>query len=296
MVRPCAFGFNPQTAANNAFQQKGHENKAQENALREFDGYVELLRSNGVKVNVVDDTPSPHTPDSIFPNNWFSTHSDGTLVLYPMFAPNRRAERKEGVLDYIIEKFDVQSILDLTSFENDGLFLEGTGSMVIDRASGVVFACRSPRTSEVVLQQFCKNFGWKYFLFNANDASGSAIYHTNVLMCIGSKVAVVCMSAITDHSERDEFESRMKECGKEIVDISFDQMNNFAGNMLELHSDQPLIIMSATARRCLHPDQVAKIEKSCRIVSPEINCIEVNGGGSARCMLAEIYLKKYSFY
>lgn len=291
MIRPCSFGYNPQTAANNAFQKKGCENQAQERALAEFDAYVELLRSEGVKVNVVEDTPQPHTPDSIFPNNWFSTHSDGTLVLYPMFAPNRRQERKSGVMDYLISNLDVCNILDLTGYESKNQFLEGTGSMVIERAGGVVFACRSPRTSENVLQELCKPFGWNYVLFNAFDGNGGAIYHTNVMMCIGTAIAVICLESITDTAERERVVSELKRLGKRIVEISAEQMGCFAGNMLELNAaGQPLMIMSATAKNSLNKNQIEQIESACKIVAPHLETIEVNGGGSARCMLAEIYL------
>lgn len=291
MIRPCSFGYNPQTAANNAFQKKGCENQAQERALAEFDAYVELLRSEGVKVDVVEDTPQPHTPDSIFPNNWFSTHSDGTLVLYPMFAPNRRQERKSGVMDFLISNLDVCNIIDLTGFEAKKQYLEGTGSMVIDRVGGVVFACRSPRTSEKVLEEFCKPFGWRYVLFSAYDGKGGAIYHTNVMMCIGTSLAVVCLDSITDASEREKVVSELKHLGKQIVEISTEQMGCFAGNMLELNANgQPLLVMSATAKNALKLNQIQQIESKCKIVAPHLETIEANGGGSARCMLAEIFI------
>lgn len=297
MVRPCAFGFNPETAANNAFQKKGDQSEAQINALKEFDGYVDLLRSLGVRVNVVEDTMDPHTPDSIFPNNWFSTHSDGTMVLYPMFAPNRRMERKEGVMNYIIENFDITTICDLTAYEEKGKFLEGTGSMVIDRKGGVVYACRSPRTDEEVLKEFCKVFKWKYLLFDAVDENGGAIYHTNVMMSVGSSLAVVCLNSIADPKQRQQVLDSLLASGREVVDITFEQMNNFAGNMLEVQSagteslkaGSKILVMSATARRSLTSEQVAVIEKYCTIAAPELHCIEVNGGGSARCMLAEVF-------
>ena len=299
MIRPCSFGFNSETAANNTFQKRGYEEDAQETALKEFDKYVELLQINGVKVNVVSDTPMPHTPDSIFPNNWFSTHSNGTLVLYPMFAKNRREERKTGVMDYMIENFDIHEICDLTAYEDKGLFLEGTGSMVIDRENGIVFACKSPRTDETVLKEFCKVFGWEYCMFNANDDRGNAIYHTNVMMSIGSRFSVVCLDSIKDIFQKKNFMEKMKYCKKEIVEISFDQMNHFAGNMIELHSSendknikgQPLLIMSETAFNVLSLNQKDVLESYYKILSPNLKFIEANGGGSARCMIAEIFIK-----
>lgn len=299
MVRPCAFGYNPQTASNNAFQHKENEDRAQKLALAEFDSYVELLRSFGVKVNVIEDTPEPHTPDSIFPNNWFSTHSDGTMVLYPMFAKNRRLERKQAAIDYLIENYDIRNICDLTGYEGKNMFLEGTGSMVIDREHGMVYACRSPRTHETVLKEFCKVFGWKYCIFSANDSAGSSIYHTNVMMSVGSRFAVVCLESITDRAERDKVSNELSNAGKHIIEISFEQMNNFAGNMLELKSvgnkdisvNQPLLVMSSAAKMALQLNQIQLLKSYYNIVSPELHNIEVNGGGSARCMLAEIFIK-----
>jgi len=293
MVRPCSFGFNVQTATNNAFQRRGFEAGAQEAALREFNSFVALLRSHGVVVDVMEDTPEPHTPDSIFPNNWFSTHSDGTMVLYPMCAPNRRLERKQTVMDHLIGTFDIRNIYDLTPFESKGKFLEGTGSMVIDREAGIVYACRSPRTDEDVLKEFCQLFGWDYFLFDATDATGKAIYHTNVMMCVGTGLAVVCLESIRDASVRDEL---VRSLGKrDIVDISLEQMGSFAGNMLEVRPDgerRPLLVMSAAAKKSLRLEQLRLIESHCDIASPDISIIEANGGGSARCMLAEIFYEE----
>lgn len=299
MVRPCGFGFNPQTAGNNAFQKKGDQEQAQREAVEEFDRYVALLRSLGVKVNVVEDTPTPHTPDSIFPNNWFSTHSDGTMVLYPMFAPNRRLERKEGVFNYLIENFDITTICDLTAYEDKGKYLEGTGSMVIDRQNGIVYACRSPRTNEEVLKEFCKVFKWRYLLFDAVDGEGGAIYHTNVMMSMGSRISVICLDSIADKGQRELVRDSILKSGREIVEISHEQMNQFAGNMLEVYSQgaegtkegQPILVMSATAKGSLTAEQVKKIEQYYIIAAPDLHYIEVNGGGSARCMLAEIFIK-----
>ncbi len=294
MVRPCSFGFNVQTASNNAFQRSGFESGAQDAALREFDSFVALLRSHGITVDVIEDTPEPHTPDSIFPNNWFSTHSDGTLVLYPMFAPNRRLERKQNVMDHLIGTFDIRNIYDLTPYESKGKYLEGTGSMVIDREAGIVYACRSPRTDEDVLKEFCKLFDWDYFLFDAMDASGKAIYHTNVMMCVGTDLAVVCLESIRDLRVREEFLRLLGK--KDIVDISLEQMGSFAGNMLELQpfgERKPLLVMSSSARKSLRQEQLRMIESHCDMASPDLRIIEANGGGSARCMLAEIFYEEF---
>ena len=202
MVRPVAFGFNAETAVNNAFQKEGSEDNIPELARKESDAYIELLEACGINVIAVEDTLEPHTPDSVFPNNWFSTHENGTLVLYPMFAENRRQERKPAVLEAIKENFNIQKTVDLTHYEEDGLYLEGTGSMVLDRVNKIAYACRSPRTNEIVLEDFCRQLEYSPVLFNAVDANGKQIYHTNVMMHVGSEIAVVCMDSITDPKER----------------------------------------------------------------------------------------------
>jgi len=294
MVRPVRFGFNEQTAVNNSFQRRGLELSAQEMALAEFDNFVTLLRTNGVEVTVVEDTPDPHTPDSIFPNNWFSTHESGELVLYPMCAPNRRMERKETVLKVIKEigsKGKMKRLVDLTSWEEKNLFLEGTGSLILDRPNKLAYVCRSPRSDEKVLEQFCEELDYEYFIFDATDNNGSLIYHTNVMMCIGEKFVVACLDSIKNIAERESFIAFVEDCDKELVEISMEQMENFAGNMLQLRGKggEPLLIMSATAKRSLTAEQLATLSSYCRILAPELEAIETNGGGSARCMIAEIY-------
>ncbi len=292
MVRPVSFGFNEETAANNSFQKKGFEKSAQEMALEEFDNFTSLLRAEGVEVLVVQDTPEPHTPDSVFPNNWFSTHEGGTLVLYPMYAKNRRLERKPGVLELLKSKYKIKRVVDLTEWEEKSLFLEGTGSMIPDRDSNLVFACRSPRTDESVLEEFCDELDFDYFLFSAYDNDGGLIYHTNVMMCVATKFVVACLDSIRDINERQDFIGLVEESDKELVEISLEQMNQFAGNMIEVRNKkgEPLLIMSATAKRSLTAEQLAKLEGYCKIVAPELSVIENNGGGSARCMIAEIFL------
>ncbi|MCL1894714.1 MAG: arginine deiminase-related protein [Holophagaceae bacterium] len=296
MIRPIRFGYNEETASNNAFQKKGNEghDSVQKAALAEFNSFVALLESNGVEVVVVEDTPNPHTPDSIFPNNWFSTHTTGEIVLYPMCASNRRLERKEAPLA-VIKSLRVNGAmgrtLDLSICEADNRFLEGTGSMVLDRTNAIAFVCRSPRSDESVLDRFCKDLGYKYFFFNAYDRNGSAIYHTNVMMCMGDKFVVACLDSIRDSAEREIFVEISKKLNKEIVDISIDQMENFAGNMLQLKNseDESIIVMSSTAKKSLNSGQLNILESHCKIISPQISTIETNGGGSARCMIAELF-------
>ncbi len=292
MIRPVNFGFNEQTSGNNAFQVRGDEENARSKAIKEFDEFAKLLRSNGVDLSVVEDTPEPHTPDSVFPNNWFSTHEGGTLVFYPMYAPNRREERKPSVINFIKENFKVKRVVDLTLNEKSELFLEGTGSMIIDRDHNLVYACRSPRTDEKVLEQFCEELDYDYFLFGASDASGNNIYHTNVMMCVGTEFVVVCLDAVKDIDERENLIGLIEESDKEIVEISLEQMSKFAGNMLEVKSKEgeKLLVMSKRAYNSLNQEQVDTLQKYCRIISPNLTTIENNGGGSARCMMAEIYL------
>jgi len=292
MIRPANFGYNPETSVNNAFQKPGNDDNTHRGALEEFDNYVGLLRDNGVNVTVLQDTIEPDTPDSIFPNNWFSTHEGGTLVLYPMFAGNRRLERKPEFIKQIKEDFKVKRVVDLTEWENKGLFLEGTGSMVIDRDSNLVYACASPRTEECVLEEFCEEMDYDYFLFHACDANGQPIYHTNVMMCIGTRFVVACIDSIQDIEERENFIGLVEDGDKELIEISLEQMGNFAGNMLEVINDkgEALLLMSLRARLSLDDEQVDRLSSYCRILSPELNTIETNGGGSARCMVAEIFL------
>lgn len=291
MVRPARFAFNEETAQNNYFQQPSGSESVSGNALEEFDAFVRLLRANDVDLTVVQDSPEPWTPDSIFPNNWFSSHITGELVLYPMFAANRRKERKREVLDLLRRKMNHRKVVDLTPWEEEGEFLEGTGSMIFDRDRRVAYCCRSPRTSEKVLAEFCSRMNYDAVLFNAVDAQGNAIYHTNVMMEVGTQVAVICLEAIRDEGEQRKVVSRLTAAGKIIVEITLDQMNHFAGNMLEIKSrgGEPLMVMSASARKALTPDQERTITTFTRILSSDLGTIEANGGGSARCMLAEIF-------
>ena len=325
MIRPVRFSYNSQTAVNNAFQESGiPEELSQRQALKEFDAYVEMLRNEGIEVMVVEDTATPHTPDSIFPNNWLSLHSADELadagsrvaVLYPMFAENRRAERRQDIIEALTgavapsctgdalapsctDAADAPScataaLLDLTSYEKRNLFLEGTGSLILDRNEHLAYACQSPRTCEEVLEEWSSKMGYDYFLFHAEDMNGNPIYHTNVMMSVGEQLAVVCLDAITDIEERMSLIELLEESDKEIVEISLEQMNEFAGNMLQLHTVKEgelkyIMVMSARAKDSLDQDQIEAIEKYCKIVAPDLEFIERNGGGSARCMLAEIF-------
>lgn len=292
MIRPVDFKFNEQTAANNKFQQATAAADVQQQALAEFDGFVRVLRTNGVEVTVIDDTLEPATPDSIFPNNWVSFHDNGDVILYPMFSENRRAERRKDILDTVHEHFMITRTIDLTANETENLFLEGTGSLVLDRPNRIAYACLSLRTDKKVLAEFCSKTGYKSVVFNAVDSKGFPIYHTNVMMCIGDTFAVVCFESIPDALERDELRHSFLNTQKEVIEISFDQMNQFAGNMLQVisKSGDSLLVMSEQAYLSLNQTQIAALEKYCKIVYAPLYTIEKNGGGSARCMLAEIHL------
>jgi hypothetical protein len=293
MVRPACFAYNPQTAENNAFQKKSSvtEVAVHQSALSEFDAFVSLLRANQIEVTVVQDTSDPHTPDSIFPNNVFSLHRDGTQVLYPMFAPNRRMERKPALRSAIEQNFTINRIVDLTHYESHEQYLEGTGSMVLDRQHRIAYACRSPRTHETVLLDFCKQLDYRPILFDATDRNGQSIYHTNVLMCVASNYVIICLEAIPSASDQELVLASAAATGKEIIPIDFTQMEQFAGNALQLHNthNHPYLVLSATALRSLTPDQKARLTHHNPLLAPEIPTIEQNGGGSARCMLAECF-------
>lgn len=296
MIRPVKFGYNEQTATSNAFQNnidlKAEE--AQANAAKEFDGFVNILRSNAVNIIVIDDTLSPHTPDSIFPNNWISFHDNGDILLYPMQAENRRLERREDIIRRLEETFHVKQVIDLSNFEAQNQFLEGTGSMVLDRQNKIAYACLSPRTDAEILEAFSKQENYKVLLFNSVDAKDQPIYHTNVVMCIGTAFAVICLESIKDEQQKQLVINTLKESGKEVIYITFDQMNQFAGNMLEVEntSGEKLLVMSQKAYQSLTAEQVATLSKFARLIYADLDTIETLGGGSARCMLAEVHLPK----
>jgi hypothetical protein len=298
MIRPVRFAGNPQTSASNRFQltSPGAPDEVQAAALREFEAMVRSLRETGVNVHVFEDTPDPHTPDSIFPNNWVSFHADGTIVLYPMLAENRRLERRSELLNELSARrgFRVAQLIDLTQYEQQGKFLEGTGSLVLDRAGRVAYACISPRTDLDVLGDFAQRLDYEIVAFEAFDAAGAPIYHTNVLMCIGARFAAICSACIRE-DERAAVVDALRTTGHEIVDLSMEQLAAFAGNMLELRTPASgtVIAMSARAYDALTAQQRSVLE-ACGgpIVATPIPTIETHGGGSVRCMLAEIHLPK----
>ncbi len=284
------------TAESNVFQGRSGATPAeqQREAAREFDALVDVLRNAKVDVVVVDDTPEPHTPDSIFPNNWVSFHADGRVVLYPMEAPNRRTERRPDIIERLVDEFGFQvtEVLDLSEHENSGHYLEGTGSMVLDRANKVAYACLSSRTQLDPLGDFAQRMGYDVVAFDAADRDGAPIYHTNVLMCVGEALAVICDEAIVRDEQRDAVMTRLRESGHTIISISYDQLDAFAGNMLELRSKEGdrVLAMSSQAWNSLDAEQRQVLQANGKIVSSPINNIESSAGGSVRCMLAEIHL------
>ena len=293
MIRPVAFGYNAQTAESNAFQNRDDvQQVVQQKAVEEFDGFVAVLRDNGVNVTVFNDTPEPHTPDSIFPNNWVSFHDNGDIFLYPMQAENRRLERREDIIRQLEENFAANHVIDLSRFELKGEFLEGTGSMVLDRQNKIAYACLSPRTNAEVLKAFCDHTGYTAVTFDAFDQTGQAIYHTNVLMALGTAFAVICLDSIANIPEKELVIKSLQNAGKEIIEITFDQMNHFAGNVLEVKNtaDDTLIVMSKAAFDSLTAEQKISLKKYGKLVYADITTIETNGGGSARCMMAEVHL------
>jgi hypothetical protein len=292
MIRPLHFVYNAETAVNNSFQVKGDQEKLTEKAVGEFDAFVTELQKAGIDVTVVEDSPDPHTPDAIFPNNWISFHESGTYCLYPMFAPNRRKERKTEVLDIIQKKFHYRNLVDLTDYESENHFLEGTGSMVLDRDNRLAYACLSPRTDRLVLDDFCKKLNYRPVVFHSTDEAGRAVYHTNVMMCVADRYVVICLDSIPDPAENKFVRDTIISSGKEIIPISIGQMNRFAGNMLQLENihGEKILVMSSAAWQALLPEQKKKLNGYNRIVHASLQNIETNGGGSARCMIAEIHL------
>ena len=298
MVRPSNFGFNPETADNNFYQQKDGRDSEElkEIVLGEFDGMVALLRAHGIRVLVVEDTKDPAKPDAVFPNNWFSTHEDGRILLYPMFSPLRRRERRKDILELLLkEGFSFQEVVDMSFFEHDGQFLEGTGSLVLDREAKVAYACWSERTNPLPLEYFARLMGYERVTFHAEqEIQGvkSPIYHTNVMMHVGSNLAVVCLDSVAKHSEKQSLKDSLQRTGKKIIPITTKQKFNFAGNMLELENKEgrKFTVMSDTAFQSLTTAQKKTIEKYTRILAPQIPTIEKIGGGSVRCMMAEIFL------
>ncbi len=301
MIRPVAFRMNEQTAVNNYYQKVLDAllpATVNAKAQQEFDDFVAKLVAVGIDVTVVNDTLDPDTPDSIFPNNWISFHENGDVALYPMFAENRRQERREDLLDLLEDKgFIIHNIVDYTSAEEDGFFLEGTGSILLDRTNSKAYCALSPRADEELFIEFCEDFDYAPVLFEAFqtvDGERKLIYHTNVMMCLGETFAVICADCIDDKKERKMVLDNLKENNKEVVLITEEQMNSFAGNMLEVQgaAGKRFLIMSAAAHHALTEKQVEQLEKHAAILSSNLDTIEACGGGSARCMMAEIFLPR----
>jgi len=295
MIRPASCGYNPQTAASNAFQKQIEKLSAadiQARAAREFDNLVKLLRAHDINVFVAEDTPETAKPDAVFPNNWISFHQDGTVFLYPMLSEKRNAERRTDIIESLKKDFQIEKIIDLSSGENR--ILEGTGSMVFDHPNRIVYACLSPRTDKSLLEKFAALIDYEPVSFVSTDEHGAEIYHTNVVMCVGKHLAVICLETIKNPAERNQMAEILAKTNHEIIEISFAQMNRFAGNMLEVRSNknENFLLMSASAHQSLDANQIAVIEKYARILSANIETIEAVGGGSVRCMLAEIFCEK----
>jgi hypothetical protein len=299
MIRPVNFRMNEETAVNNYFQKSTEELQATVNkkAQDEFDNFAELLKSVGVNVIIVDDIAEQDTPDSIFPNNWVSFHENGDVALYPMFAKNRRKERREDIFDKIEgEGRFIRNFVDYTSAELENVYLEGTGSLILDRQHQKAYCALSPRADEDLVIEFCEDFEFTPIIFTAYQSHGGErlpIYHTNVMMCVAEEFAVICLDTIDDKKERKFVSESLSKDGKEIITISEDQMNSFAGNMLQVQGKtDKYLVMSKTAHDSLKPHQIQAIEKHCEILSSDLSTIETHGGGSARCMLAEVFIPK----
>ncbi len=300
MIRPVNFRMNEQTAVNNYFQEELDLKNAEINAKaqQEFDAFVDKLRAVGVNVIVAHDDIKNDTPDSVFPNNWVSFHENGNIALYPMYAENRRRERREEVLELVEEKgFLIENVYDYTDAEDDNVFLEGTGSLLLDRANGKAYCALSPRADEELFIEFCEDFDYFPVVFTAYQTVNGKrlpIYHTNVMMCIAENFAVICPDSIDDKHERKSVLAHLRQDGKEIITITEAQMHQFAGNMLQVRGsrEKRYLVMSKAAHDSLTPAQITQIEKHCDIISSDLETIETCGGGSARCMMAEVFLPK----
>ena len=296
MIEPVSFNYNAETALNNYFQKNDanfSKPQIQKKALEEFNNFVKLLRSKQVNVHVIKDTIHPLTPDSIFPNNWISFHSNGEVLIYPMFANNRRLERRTDIIEQLQNEYFVSEVKSLVHYEDKSIFLEGTGSMILDRTNKICYASISLRTNKSIVLDFCDQLNYKPVLFNSfQDVDGKRlpIYHTNVMMCVASDFAIVCLDAIDSQDEKNSVINSLITTNKEIIQISELQANKFAGNMLQVQGDKKYLIMSESAFNILSEKQIQKIESYCSILYSDLKTIEKFGGGSARCMMAEIFL------
>ena len=297
MIRPAAFGANEETATTNFFQSKTIESSSrfiQQSALAEFDNMVDVLRKNEINVFVIDDTPTPVKPSAVFPNNWLATSPEGIISVFPMYAPNRRPEKREDILKLLAEKFVVNGVQDWSEFEVEGKFLEGTGSMVIDHENKVIYTCYSPRTDISVLEKFANANKYRAIIFLATDKNGQAAYHTNVVMTLGENFAVLCEEAIEEEWELIAIRQLLDSSGHDVVRITKDQMHSFAGNMLQVKNakGEKFLVMSQTAFDSLYDDQKEELSSRSKLLPIPIPVIEQIEGGSVRCMMAEIFLEK----
>ncbi|HYE56607.1 MAG TPA: arginine deiminase-related protein [Chitinophagaceae bacterium] len=296
MIRPAAFSFNAETAANNFFQNANDslsQDELQKKVLLEFDNMVQTLVSHDIEVLVIEDTPEPAKPDAIFPNNWFCTFPSGMISVFPMFAPSRRTEKRDDILQWITENFRASGLNDWSEYEAEGRFLEGTGSMVIDHDNKIIYACLSERTDISVLEKFASSTGYNAITFKATDKHGRPVYHTNVMMCLGDRFAVICEDAIADEMERIAVTQLLESTGHDIITISLEQMHAFAGNMLlllNMHSDR-FLVMSQTAWDSLNKEQRMQLDLFAKPLPIAVPTIEQVEGGSVRCMMAEIFLE-----
>lgn len=294
MIRPKAFKFNEETASDNTFQQKTTEGNIQEKALKEFDHFVNILKGQGLEVLVFDDNDEADTPDALFPNNWLSFHEHGVVSLYPMYAENRRLERRPDILAALHEDFQLNQVFDLSYLEAEQVFLEGTGSLVLDREHKLAYACLSERTHRKALDLFCAHFGYTPIAFHAYDSVGIPIYHTNVMMSVGQDLALICIEAIADEAEEEQVVEALQKSGKKIIALSREQVAQFAGNMLNVqdHNGEQLLVMSEQAYLSLNDGQLQAIRSLAYPVYAPLYTIEKIGGGSARCMMAEVFLDR----
>ena len=297
MIRPVNFYFNAETALDNHFQQKITITDAHNKAVFEFDRMVNMLRSEKIVVEVVQDTEDPATPDSIFPNNWISFHQDNRICLYPMYAESRRLERKPDIIKYLNENYYISEIVDISGCEKNNKFLEGTGSMILDRQNQIAYASLSERTNPELFNFWCTKFNYQGVCFSAFDKQQLPIYHTNVLMCLGTSFVVICLDTITNVNEKELVLSYFAKTKKDVINISLEQMEKFAGNMLQVFSTEnwSYIVMSETAYLSLTTPQINQLKKHAKLLYPAIPTIETLGGGSVRCMMAELYNKPKTF-
>lgn len=297
MVRPASFQFNYETAVSNAFQKSLDgltEDEIKQKAIEEFDAYVTKLRANNINVIVIQDTKTPAKPDAIFPNNWISMHENGNVFLFPMNTENRRLEVRPEIIDELRTSFTINNVNDLTAAVNNNIFLEGTGSIIFDHLHEIAYACLSPRTDKNLFIDYCKTIGYEAVHFTSADENDNLVYHTNVMLTIGDTFAVICLESIKDKNEQTYVKEKLANTGHEIIDITFAQMNAFAGNMLQVQNrdGKTFLVMSETSFKSLTDEQIAQIENHTSILHVSIPTIETIGGGSARCMLAEIYLEE----